>query len=76
MTWRNYAPKFDRAANLAQAKKSPPIQTTETSMQFAEARSPNPTTLYVIDIERGGIDGRADDYIRKMYRSFSSARED
>lgn len=77
LTWRNYAPKFDRATKLAPATKSPPIQTTETSMRFAGARSQNPTSVYVINIEEGGgIDGRADAYIRRMYCSFSSAEED
>jgi hypothetical protein len=76
-TWRNDAPKFDRAANLAPAKKSSSIQTSETSMRFADARSQNPTTVYVINIEEGGsVDHRAEVYIRRMYNSFNSARED
>ncbi|KAF3332597.1 hypothetical protein FCM35_KLT02174 [Carex littledalei] len=78
VTWRNYVPKFDRATKIAPAKKSPQIQTTKTSMQFADARSQNPTSsVYVINIEEGdGVDGRAEAYIRRMYNSFSSARED
>ena len=66
---RNYVPKLDRAA------KSPQIQTTKTSMRFADARSQNPTSVYLINIE-GGIDERAEVYITKMRDSFSRAQED
>ena len=75
-TSRNYVPKYDRATKIAPAKKTPQIQTTKTSMLFADARSQNPTSsVRVINIE-DGVDGRAEAYITRMYKSFSSAEED